>query len=322
MKLSIVIPVLNEEESLEKLLQEISEVAQANDYNDLEIIFIDDGSTDTSWSVIEKMAKEDSRVHGIRFRRNFGKAAALQAGFCEAAGDIVITMDADLQDDPHEIPNFLAKLDEGFDCVSGWKKVRHDPWHKVYPSRVFNAMVSNLTGVVLHDHNCGMKAYRRSIFDEIVLYGEMHRFVPVLAGSRGYKVSEIVINHRAREFGKSKYGFTRIFKGFMDLLTVKFVTSYGQRPLHVLGNIGMGAFCLGGLGVFVMALLWILTRLSDKIANYCGGVFHISDHSAFVLFSALFIIVGAQFLCVGLLAELLTAFNQKPGTNYSIKERV
>ena len=322
MKLSIVIPVLNEEESLEKLLQEISEVAQANEYNDLEIVFIDDGSTDASWSVIEKMAKEDSRVRGIRFRRNFGKAAALQAGFCEVTGDVVITMDADLQDDPHEIPNFLAKMDEGFDCVSGWKKVRHDPWHKVYPSRVFNAMVSSLTGVVLHDHNCGMKSYRRSIFDEVTLYGEMHRFVPVLAGSRGYKVSEIVINHRAREFGKSKYGFTRIFKGFMDLLTVKFVTSYGQRPLHVLGNIGMGAFCLGGLGVFVMALMWILTRCSEQIANYCGGVFHVSDHSAFVLFSALFIIVGAQFLCVGLLAELLTAFNQKPGTNYSIKERV
>lgn len=320
--LSIVIPVFNEEESLVPLHKEISEVAQENQYNELEIVFVDDGSSDSSWSIIEKLSQADSRVHGIRFRKNFGKAAALQAGFCEVKGDLVITMDADLQDDPHEIPRFLEKINLGFDCVSGWKKVRHDPWHKVYPSHVFNWMVSRLTKVVLHDHNCGMKCYRREIFDEIVLYGEMHRFVPVLAGSRGYKVGEIVINHRAREFGKSKYGFTRIFKGFMDLLTVKFVTSYGQRPLHLLGNFGLGVFSLGAMGVFLMAILWILTRCCPWCAAQCGGIFSVSNHPAMALFSAIFIIVGAQFLCAGVLAELVTSFNQKPGQNYSVKTKI
>ncbi len=319
--LSIVIPVLNEEESLPLLYKEISEVAQEHQY-DIEIIFIDDGSTDSSWSEIEKLVQQDNRVGGIRFRRNFGKAAALQAGFCQAKGDIVLTMDADLQDNPHEIPNFLAKMDMGYDCVSGWKKIRHDPWHKVYPSRVFNWMVSHLTGVVLHDHNCGMKSYKREIFDEIVLYGEMHRFVPVLAGAKGYKVGEIVIEHRAREFGVSKYGFTRIFKGFMDLLTVKFVTTYGQRPLHLLGNFGLGVFSLGALGVLVMAMLWILTRCCSACAAYLGGPFSVSQHPALALFSAIFIIVGAQFLCAGFIAELITSFNQKPGVNYSIKTRI
>ena len=321
MLLSIVVPVYNEEESLEILLKEIFAVAKEKQY-DIEVIFVDDGSTDSSWSVVEKLGAADNRVRGIRFRRNFGKAAGLQAGFSEAKGEIILSMDADLQDDPKEIPNFLEKLDMGYDCVSGWKKVRHDPWHKVYPSRVFNWMVSRLTGVVLHDHNCGMKAYRREIFDEIVLYGEMHRFVPVLAGSRGFKVGEIVIQHRAREFGHSKYGVSRIFKGFMDLMTVKFVTSYGQRPLHLLGNFGMGLFSLGALGIFVMAALWVLTRCWSDAAAILGGPFSVSAHPALALFSVVFILLGAQFLCAGLLAELITSFHQKPGKNYSVKKKI
>ena len=186
---------------------------------------------------IEQLAAADPRVRGIRFRRNFGKAAALSAGFDAARGELVVTLDADLQDDPREIPRFLAEIDKGLDCVSGWKQVRHDPWHKVGPSRVFNWLVGVLTGVKLHDHNCGFKCYRREIFDEVRLYGELHRFVPVLAAARGWKVGEIVVNHRARKFGRSKYGVTRIVKGFLDLLTVYFLTGFEQRPQHLLGTL-------------------------------------------------------------------------------------
>ena len=203
--LSIVIPVYNEAESLEALHREIREVAAANGY-ELDVIFVDDGSKDDSWWIIRRLAAADPQVRGIRFRRNFGKAAALSAGFALVRGEMVMTLDADLQDDPHEIPRFLAAMENNLDVVSGWKQVRHDPWHKVLPSRVFNGMVSGLTGVKLHDHNCGMKCYRREVLGEVRLYGELHRFVPVLAAGRGYRVGEIVINHRARKFGQSKYG--------------------------------------------------------------------------------------------------------------------
>ena len=243
--LSIVIPVYNEAESLEALHREIREVAAANGY-ELDVIFVDDGSTDNSWEIICRLAAADPQVRGIRFRRNFGKAAALSAGFAQVRGEMVMTLDADLQDDPHEIPRFLAAMENHLDVVSGWKQVRHDPWHKVLPSRVFNGMVSGLTGVKLHDHNCGMKCYRREVLGEVRLYGELHRFVPVLAAGRGYRVGEIVINHRARKFGQSKYGIARFVKGFLDLLTVKFLTGYGQRPQHLLGTVGLSCFVLGG----------------------------------------------------------------------------
>ena len=255
--LSIVIPVYNEVESLDALLAEIDEVAREHNY-DLDLIFVDDGSSDGSWEAICRLAAGDPRVRGIRFRRNFGKAAALSAGFRAARGEMVMTLDADLQDDPHEIPRFLAAMNHDFDVVSGWKQVRHDPWHKVLPSRVFNGMVSWLTGVQLHDHNCGMKCYRREVFDEVRLYGELHRFVPVLAHARGFRVGELVIQHRARKFGHSKYGVRRFVKGFLDLLTVKFLTGFGQRPQHLLGTIGLFCFLLGGLG------LAYLDRLLDR----------------------------------------------------------
>src|SRR5688572_15205495 len=252
--LSIVIPVFNEAESLARLHAELDAVAREQGY-DLDIVFVDDGSTDGSWRQIEQIAAADPRVRGIRFRRNFGKAAALSAGFDAARGERVMTLDADLQDDPREIPRFLAEMDgKGLDVVSGWKEVRHDPFHKVGPSRVFNWMVSRLTGVRLHDHNCGMKCYQREIFGEVQLYGELHRFVPVLAAARGWKVGEIPINHRPREFGKSKYGMRRFVKGFLDLLTVFFLTGYGQRPLHLLGTFGLISFLLGGLGLAWLAV--------------------------------------------------------------------
>jgi len=250
--LSIVIPVFNEAESLEALAAELREVAVQTGYT-LDVIFVDDGSRDGSWEIISRLAAADPQIRGIRFRRNFGKAAALSAGFTEARGELVMTLDADLQDDPHEIPRFLAEMETGLDVVSGWKKVRHDPWHKVGPSRVFNWMVSRMTGVVLHDHNCGMKCYRRQIFDEVQLYGELHRFVPVLAAARGYRVGELVIHHRARQHGHSKYGVSRILKGFLDLLTVKFLTGFGQRPQHVLGAAGLVSFLLGAAGLVYLA---------------------------------------------------------------------
>src|SRR3954447_7490191 len=242
--LSLIVPVYNERESLTALHAEITAVAREQALA-VEVIFVDDGSRDGSWDVVKELAAHDPRVHGLRFRRNFGKAAALQAGFREVRGPRALTLDADLQDDPAEIPNFLKRLDGGKDVVSGWKQVRHDPWHKVLPSRVFNGMVSWLTGVHLHDHNCGFKCYRAEIFKEVRLYGELHRFIPVLAAARGFKVGEVVVRHRPRRFGHSKYGVRRFVRGFLDLLTVKFLTGFGQRPQHLLGGIGILFFLIG-----------------------------------------------------------------------------
>ncbi|MBR4751380.1 MAG: glycosyltransferase, partial [Thermoguttaceae bacterium] len=274
-------------------------------------------STDASWSIIESLVEADPRVRGIRFRRNFGKAAALDVGFKAATLPIVMTLDADLQDDPHEIPEFLRLLDSGLDVVSGWKKRRHDPWHKVLPSRVFNWLVSSLTGVKLHDHNCGMKCYRREIFDEISLYGELHRFVPVLAAARGYKVGEKVVRHRARKFGKSKYGFNRFVKGFLDLLSVKFVTGYGQRPQHLLGTFGLSSFFIGAVTLCWMALRWVLARLPFLgLAEY-----HLGGRPA-VVYSAALMLLGAQLLSIGVVAELLVSYENRKGREYSVKTEI
>ncbi len=276
--LSVVIPVYNEAESLEALHRELTEVAATQDYQ-IEVVFVDDGSRDGSWQTISQLAAKDSRVRGIRFRRNFGKAAALTAGFAVVRGDTVMTMDADLQDDPHEIPRFLATMKNNLDVVSGWKEVRHDPWHKVMPSRVFNALVSGLTGVQLHDHNCGMKCYRREVLGEVRIYGELHRFVPVLAAARGYRVGEITIAHRARQHGQSKYGFARFVKGFIDLLTVRFCTTYGQRPQHALGTIGLSFFGLGA----VLSFLSSAGRWADILMILGGQLFALAFLAAIVI---------------------------------------
>lgn len=312
--LSIVIPVYNEEASLEALHCELREVAAANGY-ELDIVFVDDGSTDGSWELIERIAAADPQARGIRFRRNFGKAAALSAGFAAAQGQLIITLDADLQDDPHEIPRFLAKMDEGLDVVSGWKQVRHDPWHKVIPSRIFNGMVSRFTGVRLHDHNCGMKCYRREVFDEVRLYGELHRFVPVLAASRGYRVGELVIQHRARKFGRSKYGVSRFMKGFLDLLTVKFLTGFGQRPQHVLGGIGLISFVTGAAWLLALAIEWTLSRIVPGIENV-----HL-NHRPAVIYALALLLLGGQMLSMGVLAELFVAYHGEQAQNYSISAR-
>lgn len=312
--LSIVIPVYNEADSLETLHREMVEVAVAEGY-ELDVIFVDDGSTDESWAVIERLAAGDDRVRGLRFRRNFGKAAALSAGFSHARGELVMTLDADLQDDPREIPRFLAAMQNDLDVVSGWKKVRNDPWHKVYPSRIFNSLVSKLTGVNLHDHNCGMKCYRREIFDEVRLYGELHRFVPVLAASRGYRVGEIEINHRPRKFGRSKYGIERFIKGFLDLLTVKFLTGFGQRPQHILGSIGLVSFVIGALMLVYLAGFWIVSRLGLGLE-----VIHLSGRPL-LLYSIALLLMGGQLMSIGFLAELFIAYHSPRIKTYSICQR-
>ena len=268
----------------------------------------------TPWKVIESLSASIENVKGLRFRRNFGKAAALQAGVNQAAGELIITMDADLQDDPAEIPQLVATLGDDYDVVSGWKKVRKDPLGKTLPSKFFNWMVGWLTGVKLHDHNCGFKIYRREVFNDVRLYGEMHRFVPVLAAAQGYRVTECPVHHRKREFGTSKYGWSRLIKGFLDLLTVSFLTGFKQRPQHLLGSIGLGAFCVGAMGLSWMAVYWVLrmTMYPDWVPVHQRPV---------VLYSIGALLLGSQLLCMGFLAELLVAKGQDRQQPYSIKEK-
>ena len=312
--LSIIIPVFNEAESLPALYTEINGALAASRI-EAEIIFVDDGSIDGSWTAVREVAARDSRARGIRFRRNFGKAAALSAGMNAARGEIVCMMDADLQDDPAEIPALLAQIADGCDVVNGWKKERHDPWHKVYPSRVFNYLVSWLTGLALHDHNCGLKCFRREVAAEIRLYGELHRFIPVLAHARGFKVTELAVRHRPRRFGQSKFGFRRFLRGFLDLLTVKFLTGFGQRPQHMLGAVGLVVFGLGSLGLAYLAVVWLLTNLPPHIRFDPIGT------RPLLAYSVASLLLGAQLLSLGFLAELIVAYTGRDADTYSIAER-
>jgi len=312
--ISVIIPVYNEEGSLEPLHAELAVAAAGGGLGPFEFVFVDDGSRDGSWTKLMALAARDPRVRAIRFRRNFGKAAALSAGFQAARGERIFTLDADLQDDPAEIPRFLTRLDEGADVVSGWKKTRHDPWHKVFPSRVFNAMVSRLTGCRLHDHNCGFKLYRTEVVREVEIYGELHRFVPVLAHARGFRVAEIEIHHRPRRHGISKYGVSRFLKGFLDLLTVRFLTRFRQRPLHILGGAGLGLLALGLLGLGYLAVLWIM-------GAWIPGYRPIGNRP--MLFYAIALLIfGGQLLSLGILAELVTAYSIRPQDTYSIAETI
>lgn len=311
--LSIIIPVYNEADSLRELHGEIADACAVSE-TDVEVIFIDDGSRDGSWDVISDLAATDERVFGIRFRRNFGKAAALTAGMRAATGSVIMMMDADLQDDPAEIPAFLAKLAEGYDVVNGWKQKRLDPWHKVFPSRVFNWMVSRLTGLKLHDHNCGLKLFRSEVAREIRIYGELHRFIAVLAHARGFRVTEIPIHHRPRQHGHSKYGVRRFLRGFLDLLTVKFLTGFGQRPQHMLGAFGLLFFLLGMLGLGILGVIWLLTNI--------GGMdFAPIGPRPLLAYSIASTLLGAQAISLGLLAELLVAYTGREADTYSVAER-
>ena len=312
--LSIVVPVLNEEQSLVELHAQITATCDANGI-DFELILVDDGSTDASWSVISSLAQAHQQVSGIRLRRNFGKAAALTCGMKAAAGELVMMMDADLQDDPAEIPGLIAVLEDGYDVVNGWKQHRLDPWHKVFPSRVFNAMIGCLTGLRLHDHNCGLKLFRREVTREVNIYGELHRFIPVLAHARGFRVAEKSVHHRPREHGQSKYGVRRFLRGFLDLLTVKFLTGYGQRPGHILGATGLAFLGLGILGLGYLAGLWVYCKaqgIDPEIGN---------NHLPMLVYSAASLLLGGQVLSLGLLAELLVSRTSKPDDTYAVAQR-
>lgn len=313
--LTIVIPVLDEEDSLVELRNRITQVAREHDL-DIEVLFVDDGSTDRSWEIEKQLCETVPNTRAIKLRRNFGKAAALAAGFASVTRPVVMTMDADLQDDPKEIPRFLAALDDGLDVISGWKQVRHDPWHKTGPSKVFNSLVGRMTGVKIHDHNCGFKAYRRPIFDEVRLYGELHRFVPVLAAARGWKVGEIVVEHHARKFGRSKYGAGRLIKGFLDLMTIYFLTGYAQRPLHLMGTVGLISFFVGALGLTYLTIAWCVTRLVDSLE-----VLHLHETAIFY-YCIVALLFGSQLLIAGLLAEMIAAAVRPNNTPYSIAEQV
>lgn len=307
--LSIVIPLFNEEESLPELTEKIVGVLQKEKIYDYEIIFIDDGSTDNSFEVIKYLRKQNNRIHSVRFRRNYGKSAALSVGFEMAKGKFVITMDADLQDDPNEIPNLLNKLKEGYDLVSGWKKKRYDPISKTIPSRLFNFVTSIASGVKLHDFNCGLKGYRKEVVKSLYVYGEMHRYLPALAHLDGFKVTEIVVQHHPRKYGKTKFGMSRFIYGFLDLLTVLVTAKYMKRPLHFFGSIGTLFLFIGFLVDLYLAILWFL---GDKNLS----------NRPLLIFGIALIIVGVQFISLGLIGELIIKYNvmNQKNSNYSISE--
>jgi len=290
-RLSVVVPAMNEEGNIPVLHRAIADVLEPTGIT-FELILVDDGSIDGTWQAIEALSACDRRVIGLRHRRNFGKARGLATGFSVASGELVLTMDADLQDDPAEIPRFLAKLDEGFDLVSGWKQRRQDPLGKTLPSRVFNATVRTVSGVPLHDFNCGFKIYRADVIRNIRLYGELHRFTPVLAHAEGFRVGELAVRHHPRRWGTSKYGWSRLIKGFLDLLTVTFLTEYRQRPMHVLGVPGVAALAAGGL-----IGLWLT---AEKIITGAS-----IGNRPLLLLAVLLVLVGVQFFGLGLVGELL-----------------
>lgn len=305
--ISFVIPVYNEEESLgllyEKIMQNIPSGCDA------EIVFVNDGSTDRSVEVIKEMNAKDKRVHLISFRKNFGKALALESGFRNVHGEIVITMDADLQDDPVEIPNFIAKIDEGYDLVSGWKENRKDPLEKRLPSKLFNKVTSKMSGVKLHDFNCGFKAYRKEVVDAIDVYGELHRYIPVLAYRKGFRIAEISVHHNKRQFGKSKYGFERYLRGLFDSLTVAFLGKYYDRPMHLFGKAGL--LC-GMSGAIICIYLLVLKLMGNSI----GG-------RPLLVLGVLLIVLGVQMFSTGFIGDIIVdATYRKRYDESHIKEKL
>jgi glycosyltransferase involved in cell wall biosynthesis len=290
--ISFVIPVKEEEATVAPLYENIEQAMSRNKLPHFEVIFIDDGSNDGSWRRISELShKYPQRVKSIRFRRNFGKAAALAAGFHFAVGEIIFTMDSDLQDDPNEIPRFLEKLDEGYDLVSGWKQRRNDPISKTLPSRFFNFVTRSVSGVKLHDFNCGYKAYRSEVLRSIKIYGELHRFIPILAYNQGFKIGEIAVEHHSRQHGRSKYGWERYTRGFLDLLTVMATTKYLKKPGHLFGGVGILSGLIGFMILFYLFILTLMgVRVGDKPILFLG-----------VMMS----IMAVQFISLGLIAELI-----------------
>jgi dolichol-phosphate mannosyltransferase len=294
--ISVVIPVYDEERTVALLYDELRSALEPLG-SEWEAIFVDDGSTDGTFSALTRLHAGSDNVRVVRLRRNFGKAAALGAGFDQAQGDIVVTIDSDLQDDPAEIPRLLAKLDEGFDLVSGWKTRRRDPLIRRLLSRIFNSVTSRFSGVRLHDMNCGLKAYRAEVVHGLRLYGELHRFIPVLAHYRGFRIAELPVNHRHREHGRSHYGIERYLRGFLDLLTVSFIGRYRQRPLHLFGGLGL---VLTTVGIGVLVYLTVDKALGHAI----GG-------RPLLTLGVLFVVVGMQFLSLGLISEMITSHHEE-----------
>ena len=316
MDISIVIPLLNEDESLPELHDWIDRVMQANNFS-YEIVFVDDGSKDTSWNVIESLVTKNTAVRGIKFRRNYGKSAALNVGFEAARGNVIITMDADLQDSPEEIPGlYKMSIQEGFDLVSGWKEKRYDPITKTIPTKLFNAATRKMSGIKLHDFNCGLKAYRCDVVKSIEVYGEMHRYIPVIAKRAGFtKIGEKSVSHQARKYGTTKFGFERFVNGFLDLLSISFVTKFGKRPMHFFGLNGTLMFVLGfgGFAYLIINKLWVVYHNHSVAARV--------TESPWFYISLVAMVIGTQLFLAGFIAELL-ARNSPDRNTYLIEKKV
>ena len=294
--ISVVVPVHDEERTVALLYDELESALQPLD-QPWEVVFVDDGSADGSFAALTRLHNAQDKVRVVRLRKNFGKATALTAGFAHAEGDVVVTIDADLQDDPAEIPRLLAKLDEGFDLVSGWKTQRRDPLTRRIPSKIFNWVTGRVSGLRMHDLNCGLKAYRAEVVRGLRLYGELHRFIPVLAHYRGFSVAELPVNHRPREHGRSRYGVERYVRGFLDLLTVSFIGRYRYRPLHLFGGLGLA---LSTIGFGVLLYLTI-----DKLQGHAIG------QRPLLILGVLMMVVGLQFFSLGLISELITSQHEE-----------
>lgn len=307
--LSIIIPAKDEQDSVKILYQEIISVLKKTKYN-YEIIFIDDGSTDYTFKTLKSLHSKDKKVKILKMRGNLGKSLALQSGFNHIKGKIVITMDADLQDNPKEIPRFIKEIENGFDLISGWKKKRLDPsFTKVIPSRIINFIASKLTKVELHDINCGFKAYKKEVIESLNLYGELYRFIPIIAAKQNFKVKEIVIDHRARKYGKTKFGWERGIKGFLDLITIVFLTSYLRRPGHFFGSLGLLSFFLG----FLIGLYILYLRITTGSIQF---------RHPLLFLGMLLMIIGVQLISTGLLAEMMVFYNQKKDQSNLIQQKL
>jgi glycosyltransferase involved in cell wall biosynthesis len=315
MDLSVVIPVYNEDESIRELAEWIDKVCQRSKLS-YEIIFIDDGSTDTSWKIIRELSGNNQIIKALRFRRNYGKAAALHTGFNEAAGDVVITMDSDLQDSPDEIPELVRMIKEdGFDIVSGWKKKRYDPFIKRFTSKIYNGTARITSGIKLHDFNCGLKAYRNDVVKSIEVFGEMHRYIPMLAKEAGFrKIGEKVVEHRARKYGVTKYGLDRFIKGYLDMLTIGFITRFGKSPMHLFGSLGTLMFLIG----FIMAGYLGIRKLVFVYHNLRAPL--VTDSPYFYI-AITVMIIGSFLFLTGFLGELINR-NSPERNNYLLKEKI
>ena len=300
MDVSVVVPLFNEVESLQKLAAWVERVCEEAGLS-WEIIFIDDGSTDNSWDIVQQLSENDERIKGIKFRRNYGKSAALHHGFQAAKGDVVITMDADLQDNPDEIPDLYSMvMDENYDLVSGWKKKRHDPFGKTLPSKFFNRTARAVTGIKLHDFNCGLKAYKRDVVKNIEVYGEMHRYIPVIAKQAGFtNIGEKIVLHRKREFGTSKFGLERYINGFLDLISITFISRFGKKPMHLFGTLGTLMFVFG----FVVAV-WLGARKLYLLSHHITAP--LVTQSPYFYMALVAMILGTQLFLAGFLGELIS----------------